>query len=161
MDWLCFCTGGIMADTKVGNGSNSYADRQTIGENIGEKLFYEWAISKGYTTTRLGSDSRDNYIPYFSRLNAVLRNMPDFIISNKDKNYVVSVKGTTNIKLKEMALLDSLVSAYSSDKAPLIYAFCIRNKEPVLMSVDTLKQRFNEAENKSWHDGVIYRTIKI
>jgi len=161
MGWVCFCTGRIMANTQVANGTHSYEDRQKIGENRGEELFMSWGQQKGYVVTRIGSDSRDNYIPNFFRLSNVLRNMPDFVLNTASKTFVVSVKGTANIKLKEMAMLDDIIAAYSSDRAPLIYAFCFKGHEPVLMSIDTLKQRFAEAENKQWHDGVIYRTIKI
>jgi hypothetical protein len=148
-----------MADTKVGTGSDDYVKRQSL--QVGEKLFEQWAKDKGYVATVFGSNATDNYIPNFFRLNPILRNSPDYILNTSSKTFVVSVKGTANIKLKEIMLLDQLVAAYSSDKAPLIYAFCFKGHEPVLMSIDTLKQRFAEAENKQWHDGVIYRTIKI
>lgn len=145
----------------VANGSNSYQERQTIGVNIGEQLFMEWAEAKGYVATRIGSDSRDNHIPCFSRLNSILRNMPDFVLNKNGKTYVVSVKGTANIKNKEIRLLPDLVKSYSSRRAPLIYAFCFRGHDPVLMSVETLQERFEQSEEKVWHDGVLYRTIKI
>lgn len=150
-----------MADTEVANGTHSYEERQKIGENRGEELFVAWANSKGFTATRIGSDSRDNYILNFPRLNSVLRNMPDFVLNRNGKTYVVSVKGTANIKVKEMKLLPKLIASYSSKRAPLIYAFCFKGHEPVLMSVETLQERFEQAPEKAWHDGVLYRTIKI
>ena len=60
-----------------------------------------------------------------------------------------------------MLILDKLVNAYSSDNAPLIYAFCFKGQNPILMNWTTVDERFNEAENKTWHDGVIYRTISL
>jgi hypothetical protein len=29
------------------------------------------------------------------------------------------------------------------------------------MKWTTVEERFNEAENKTWHDGVVYRTIAV
>ena len=142
------------------NGSNTYEERQSISD-LGEQLFEEWATKNGYVFNRIGFHSKNASVPNFFRLNNVLRNIPDYILQKNGKTYVVNVKGTANIKLKEIMMLDLLVKAYSSDNAPLIYAFCFKGQEPVLMKYSTLEQKFHEAENKVWHDGVIYRTIKI
>lgn len=139
--------------------TDSYQDRLVY--QVGEELFAEWALSRGFIATVFGSNARDNPIPNFSRLNPVLRNVPDYVLNKHNKTYVVSVKGTPSIKKKEMEMLDTLVACYSSEKAPLIYAFCFKGQEPVLMSVETLKQKYAEAEEKSWHDGVVYRRISI
>ena len=139
--------------------TDSYDKRLLV--QVGEELFEKWALDKGYIATCFGSNARDNPIPHYSRLNPILRNAPDYILNKEGKTYVVSVKGTASIKKSEMELLDALVSSYSSSKAPFIYAFCLRGQEPVLMSVSTLKSKFAEAEEKQWHDGVRYRTIKI
>ena len=148
-----------MADIEVGSGSDSYEARQAV--QVGEKLFEEWAKSKGYVATVFGSNATDSYIPRFPRLNPILRNAPDYILNTPTKTYVVSVKGTANIKVKEMRLLPKLVASYSSKRAPLIYAFCFKGQNPILMSVETLQERFEQAPEKAWHDGVLYRTIKI
>jgi hypothetical protein len=139
--------------------TDTYQDRLVF--QVGEELFESWATSKGYVATVFGSNARDNPIPNFSRLNPILRNVPDFVLNKNNKTYVVSVKGTPSIKKTEIEMLDTLVMCYSSDRAPFIYAFCFRGQEPVLMSVETLKQKYYEAEEKSWHDGVIYRKLKI
>jgi hypothetical protein len=159
MDWLCFCTGGIMADTKVGNGSNNYIERQSV--QVGEELFLSWAKTKGYHVTRIGFDSTNDSVPNFFKLSPLLRNMPDYVLNTDKKTYVVNVKGTANIKHKEIKMLGDLMLCYSSSSAELIYAFCFAGQEPVLMSTTTLSTRFNMAEDKQWHDGVKYRTIKI
>ena len=142
------------------NNTNSYAERQSVID-IGEIMFIDWATQKNWTVNRVGFDSKNDSVPNFFRLNEVLRNIPDFIVNTETKTYVVNVKGTLNIKLKEINMLDKLESAYSSNSAPLIYAFCLKQQEPVLMSIETLRLRFSLAENKQWHDGVIYRTITL
>jgi len=140
------------------NNTNSYADRQSVID-IGEKMFLDWVAQKNWTVNRIGFDSKNDSVPNFFRLNQVIRNLPDFISNTESKTYVVNVKGTLNIKLKEINMLDKLIEAYSNGTAPLIYAFCLKGQEPILMSTETLQSRFNLAENKSWHDGVVYRTI--
>lgn len=142
------------------NNTNSYNERQTVSD-LGEELFEQWAVSKSYKFNRIGFHSKNNSVSNFFRLNTVLRNIPDYILHKDNKTYVVNVKGTANIKLKEMLILDKLVNAYSSDNAPLIYAFCFKGQNPILMNWTTVDERFNEAENKTWHDGVIYRTISL
>ena len=140
------------------NNTNSYSDRQSVID-IGEQMFLDWATKKNWTVNRIGFDSKNDSVPNFFRLNQVIRNLPDFILNTESKTYVVNVKGTLNIKLKEINMLDKLIEAYSSSTAPLIYAFCLKGQEPILMSTETLQSRFNLAENKTWHDGVVYRTI--
>jgi hypothetical protein len=139
--------------------TDSYQDRLLY--QTGEEWFADWSLSKGYIATVFGSNARDNPIPNFSRLNPILRNVPDFVLTKDNKTYVVSVKGTPSIKKTEFEMLDTLVMCYSSDKAPFIYAFCFKGHEPVLMSVDTLKRKYIEAEEKQWHDGVKYRRINL
>jgi hypothetical protein len=142
------------------NNTNSYADRQSVVD-IGEQMFLDWATQKNWIVNRVGFDSKNDSVPNFFRLNEVLRNIPDFIVNTETRTYVVNVKGTLNIKLKEINMLDKLESAYSSNSAPLIYAFCLKKQEPILMSTETLRLRFSLSENKQWHDGVIYRTIAL
>ena len=142
------------------NNTNSYEERQSVSD-LGEQLFEKWALQNNYVFHRIGFHSKNNSVPNFFRLNTVLRNIPDYILNKHNKTYVVNVKGTANIKLKEMLTLDKLVNAYSSDNAPLIYAFCFKGQNPVLMKWTTVEERFNEAENKTWHDGVVYRTIAL
>ena len=142
------------------NNTNTYEERQSVSD-IGEELFEQWAKDKGYQINRIGFHSKDDPVPMFHKVNKILRNMPDYILNRDRKTYVVNVKGTANIKNKEIRMLPQLVHSYSTPRAPLIYAFCFKGQTPKLMSVETLEQRFNEAEEKAWHDGVLYRTIKI
>lgn len=142
------------------NNTNTYEERQSVAD-IGEELFEQWAKDKGYQINRIGFHSKDDSVPNFFRLSSTLRNMPDYILNTGKKTYVVNVKGTNNIKHKEMRILGDLMLCYSSSGAELIYAFCFKGQEPVLMSTTTLSTRFHMAEDKQWHDGVRYRTIKI
>ena len=142
------------------NNTNTYEERQSVPD-IGEQLFEQWATEKGYTFNRIGFHSKNASVPNFFKLNRLLRNIPDYVLNTGKKTYVVNVKGTTNIKHKEMRMLEDLILCYSSDNAPLIYAFCFEGQEPILMSTLTLHTRFHIAEDKQWHDGVRYRTIKI
>jgi hypothetical protein len=142
------------------NNTNTYEERQSVSD-LGEELFEEWACKKGYQVNRIGFHSKNDSVPNFFNLSNILRNIPDYVLNTDKKTYVVNVKGTANIKHREIKLLSDLVLCYSSSKAPLIYAFCFRGNDPILMSTETLLTRFSNAEDKKWHDGVMYRTIKI
>ena len=142
------------------NNTNTYEERQSVPD-IGEQLFEEWATEKGYTFNRIGFHSKNDNVPNFFKLSYLLRNLPDYVLNKGKKTYVVCVKGTANIKEVEFNSLDSASMYYGTGQAKLIYAFCFRGQEPILMSVETLKERFNEAKTKKWHDGVKYRKIKI
>lgn len=142
------------------NNTNTYEERQSVAD-LGEELFEKWATEKGYTFNRIGFHSKNDSVPNFFKLSPLLRNMPDYVLNTDKKTYVVNVKGTANIKHKEMKILGDLMLCYSSSSAELIYAFCFSGQEPVLMSTTTLSTRFHMAEDKQWHDGVKYRTIKI
>ena len=142
------------------NNTNTYEERQSVSD-LGEELFEAWADKKGYQVNRIGFHSKNDSVPNFFNLSNILRNMPDYVLNTNTKTYVVNVKGTANIKHREIKLLSDLVLCYSSSKAELIYAFCFKGQDPVLMSTNTLLTRFSNAEDKKWHDGVMYRTIKI
>ena len=144
-----------------GSGSQDYNERNSVKINLGEELFLEWAKSKCTFISRLGFDEKNRNVDLFYNLNPILRNMPDFVILNNHRIFLVNVKGTTNIKRKEIELLPKIIEAYSSEKAPLVYAFCFRGNEPVFMSTEKLFKMYEESQDKVWDDGVIYRTIKI
>jgi len=94
-------------------------------------------------------------------LNPVLRNMPDYVIQRDDKTFAVNVKGTPNIKEKERLLLPQLIDAYSSEKAPLIYIFCIRGDRIRFAEAEHIIELYDIESDKKWHDGVVYRTIRL
>jgi hypothetical protein len=144
-----------------GSGSQDYNERNSVKINLGEELFLEWAKSKCTFISRLGFDEKNRNVDLFYNLNPILRNIPDFVILNNHRIFLVNVKGTTNIKRKEIELLPKIIEAYSSEKAPLVYAFCFRGNEPVFMNTEKLFKMYEESQDKVWDDGVIYRTIKI
>lgn len=145
-----------------GNGGQDYNERNSVSVNLGEELFLEWAKNKCTFISRLGFDEKNKNVDFFYNINPVLRNIPDFLIINNHRVFLVNVKGTANIKKKEIDLLPRLVEVYSTEKAPLIYAFCFRGcSEPTFMNTDKLLKLYAESEDKIWDDGVVYRTIKI
>jgi hypothetical protein len=91
----------------------------------------------------------------------VLRNMPDYVIQREERTFVVNVKGTPNIKEKERMLLPQLIDAYSTQKAPLIYAFCIRDQRMKFAEAEHIVELYDTESDKKWHDGVVYRTIRL
>ena len=144
-----------------GDGSQNYEDRQSIGINIGEKLFEDWTKEKCTFIARLGFDEKYGNVPNFFDLNPIVRNIPDYVILNNNRLFLVNVKGTTNIKAKEIAILPQLVEAYSSEKAPLVYAFCFRGEIPQFITTTQLNELYELGVDKEWTDGIKYRRINL
>jgi hypothetical protein len=144
-----------------GSGKQTFNDRNSIKINLAEELFLDWAAEKCSFVARLGFDEKAGYVDKFFEINPLLRNIPDFLIMNNDKLFLVNVKGTANIKQKEMDLLPKLVEIYSNVNAPLVYCFCFRNEKPLFFTTTQLTELYEQATESKWDDGVVYRNIKI
>ena len=142
------------------NGSMSYSERQNV-KNRAEFLFELYCAEKDYKVTRVGFDEKNNSVDNFYYLNPVLRNLPDYIVNTNSGTWVVMVKGTANIKQKEIELLPRLIENFDSDRAKLIYAFCFLGKEPRLIFPQKVESLYRNATDKQWHDGVVYRSLEI
>jgi hypothetical protein len=146
----------------IGNSGQSYSERVKTIKNDGEYLFEKFCSLNHCEFHRLGFDEHENNVSNYWRLSALLRNLPDYVLNAKGKTFVVAVKGTDNFKQKEFDLLPKMVETYSSEDAPLIYAFCFKeNTHPIWVRPKKLVELYNEAEDQQWHDGVIYRNLNI
>ena len=145
----------------TGNGSQDYFSRNSANYNIAEDLFMEWAKRKCTYFARIGFDEKKSNISLFYHLNPIIRNLPDYIIKNNGRLFLVNVKGTSNIKEKEMKMLPKLIESFASEKVPLVYAFCFRDKEPQFIKTDKLIELYEAGIKKVWSDGVVYKTIKL
>jgi hypothetical protein len=146
--------GGIM------NGSMSYSERQKV-KNRAEFLFEYYCAEKDYQVTRVGFDEKNGNVDNFYYLNPILRNLPDYVVNTANGTWVVMVKGTTNIKQKEIDLLPKLIECFHSERAKLIYAFCFLGKEPILIFPQKVESLYRNAKDKQWQDGVVYRSLEI
>lgn len=144
-----------------GNADQTYQDRQGVGVNIGEEMFEQWCERNRWNCTRLGFDEKFANVGAFCNLNPILRNIPDYVIQRDELTFVVNVKGTANIKEKERLLLPQLIEAYSTQKAPLIYMFSIRNQRMKFAEAEHIIELYDIESDKKWHDGVVYRTIRL
>ena len=141
------------------NASMSYKDRNK-GNNFAEDFFEKYC--KDYYIVRLGFDEKNNSIPFFYNINPVLRNMPDYFVYANKKTFICNVKGTANIKQKEVEILPGIVSAYSSKECPLIYAFCFKGSSiPVFKGYQEVIDLYMDKTNKQWNDGKVYRTLSL
>ena len=146
----------------IGNSGQSYSERVKTIKNDGEYLFEQFCSLNHCEFHRLGFDEHENNVSNYWRLSALLRNLPDYVLNAKGKTFVVAVKGTDNFKQKEFDLLPKMVETYSSEDAPLIYAFCFKeNTHPIWVRPKKLVELYNESEDQQWHDGVIYRNLNI
>jgi hypothetical protein len=144
------------------NGEHSYANRVNSPKNDGEVLFEKYCRQKGCQFYKMGFDEHHKNVPSYWRFNELLRNLPDYLINIKDKSYVVAVKGTDNFKQKEINLLPQLVKIYATEQAPLIYAFCFaENNAPIWLKPDQIIERYQAGSDLTWHDGIIYRSLKL
>ena len=146
----------------IGNSGQAYADRVKTIKNDGEYLFEKFCTISGTQFHRIGFDEHENSVPNYWRLGNLLRNLPDYVINTKNKTFVVAVKGTDNFKQKEFELLPKMVEAFSSKEAPLIYAFCFKEKQaPIWVKPSEIIELYNKSQDQQWHDGVIYRNLNI
>lgn len=140
-------------------GEKTYEQR--ITSNIGEELFEAYCAKQGYHFNRIGFDEQNGYVPNFQKLNPLLRNLPDYVVNTGEDTYVVCVKGTANIKKKEVDLLPLMGEWFSSRNAPLVYVFCFEGKKPILMYPSKVIELYEKGFDKKWNDGVVYRTLEI
>jgi len=146
----------------MSHAGNSYLERVSTAKSDGEALFENYCLINNSQFQRLGFDEKNNNVPVFWRVNAILRNLPDYVINSKGKTFVVAVKGTENFKQKEFELLPKMVEAFSSEEAPLIYAFCFKEKQgPIWVKPNEIIDLYNKAQDQKWNDGVIYRNLNI
>ena len=146
----------------IGNSGQAYAQRVKTIKNDGEYLFELFCKQNYCEFQRLGFDEHENSVPNYWRLSNLLRNLPDYVLNAKAKTYVVAVKGTDNFKKKEFDLLPGMVEAFSSDEAPLIYAFCFKeNSSPIWIKPNKIIELYKESQDQKWHDGVIYRNLNL
>lgn len=144
-----------------GNAAQTYEQRQNVGVNIGEELFMQWCNRHGWECERLGFDEKFSNVPNFYNLNAILRNMPDYVIQREGRIFVVNVKGTPNIKENERLMLPDLITAYSTERAPLVYAFCMRNKMVKFSYAEHVIELYDIEHDQRWSDGKVYRQLKM
>lgn len=143
------------------SGAYSYQQRnQSL--NTAEILFEKYCNEKQYFIRRLGFDEKNDPVPDFFNLNPFIRNLPDYIINNNDTlSALVMVKGTANIKQKEYNLIPQMRGFYSSEKCPLVYCFCFRNTQPIFLHIKKVMDLYENSIDQQWHDGVIYRNLKL
>lgn len=143
------------------NGSNNYKERNSV-DNIAEVLFEKYCNDKEYFFRRLGFDEKKDPIPNFYNINPMVRNLPDYYVYGNNASFLVMVKGTANIKQKEYNLLSQFIDWYDSEKCRLIYAFCFKSEnKPLLIYPNKLVSLYQESQDKTWHDGVVYRTLNL
>ena len=142
------------------NGSNTYAERQTV-VNWGEIRFEDYCAQNRYECKRVGFDEKYNPVSNFFNLSCLLRNLPDYVMNKPDGSFVVNVKGTANIKKKEIDLMPLLMEWFSTKDAPLVYAFCFENADPLFIYPERVIELYRKQSDKRWHDGVVYRTLNF
>lgn len=132
-----------------------------VQSNIGEELFEAYCKEKGYKIQRIGFDENTGFVDNFSRLNPLLRNLPDYVVNTLKETFIVCVKGTPNFKKKEFELLPFMTECFSSKKAPMVYAFCFEGKDPKLVFPEKIITLYEQSRDQKWDDGVVYRHLQI
>jgi|GEM_PF-1332071 len=147
----------------IGNSGHSYQERIKTIKNDGEYLFEKFCMENACRFDRIGFDEHQRNVPNYWRLSDPLRNLPDYVINtHDDKTFVVCVKGTDKLKRNEYTLLPLLQDLFGSEEAPLMYAFCFKeNDRPIWKNPDQIIDLYRDAHDEMWHDGVIYRNLKL
>jgi hypothetical protein len=135
------------------NGTNTYKERQSVA-NVAEFLFEYYCAEKEYQLVRCGFDEKNKNIDNFFRLNPLLRNLPDYIVNTNNDTFVVNVKGTANIKQKEIDLLPKFIENYGSKEAQLMYAFCFIGNDPKLIKPEKVSPKINKFSTRDYRDYV-------
>lgn len=143
------------------NGNNTYAERNSV-TNLGEELFEKYCNEKQVYFKRIGFDEKNNPVPYFYRINPLIRNVPDYLVIHDKGSKLVNVKGTANFKKSEIDMMPLFLEWYSSKDCPLLYAFCFKeNNTPTFRTPDQVIQLYQSSVDKQWNDGVVYRTLNF
>ena len=133
-----------------------------VQSNIGEDLFEMYCERQSYKFNRIGFDEQNGFVENFFKLSAIIRNLPDYVVNAGSKTFVVCVKGTANFKQKEFELLPKLVECFSSEEAPLVYAFCFQNEPvPIFVFPNKIIDLYNNSTDRKWDDGVVHRNLNI
>jgi hypothetical protein len=133
---------------------------QRINNNFGEVRFIASCNKNGWLYKKLGFDN-EKEIKEFWKLNPIIKNIPDFIIQKENQLFVIQVKGTKNFKEKEYNLIDKFIDAYHSTNAPLLYAFCLLQRDTIFLKPQQVKELYDEGTDDQWQDGVIFRELDI
>lgn len=147
----------------MGDGNQSFKERNSSGINQGEQLFEAYCQRVGATYYRLGFDEKLNQIPKFYDLNPILRHLPDFIVHNPKtrKTMAVEVKGSLNYKESDYLRLGEYEKAYGNQLAPYLIVFALPD-----CIIWATPQQVTDAYQWStslgqWSDGVKYRTLTL
>jgi len=133
---------------------------QRINNNFGEVRFIASCNKNGWLYKKLGFDN-EKEIKEFWKLNPIIKNIPDFIIQKENQLFVIQVKGTKNFKEKEYKLIDKFIDAYHSINAPLLYAFCLLQRDTIFLKPQQVKELYEQGTDDQWQDGVIFRELDI
>jgi len=139
----------------------SFLDRQKL-VNHGEILFENYCAKMNYKYWRIGFDEKHNEIDHYWKLNAMIRNLPDYIVDTGKHTFVVNVKGTGNFKQLEVKMIPLFLEWFSTKEAPLIYAFCFTDQKPIMVYPEKVIELYDQAGiDKQWQDGKIYRSLHL
>lgn len=143
------------------NGNNSYVDRNKEPSK-GELLFEQYCKEKNVQCIRLGFDQHKDPINNFHHINPLLRNIPDYFVATSGRQFLVMVKGTANIKKKEVDMIPLFMEWYATKEVPIYYAFCFEGqKKPLFMTPSRVITLYQQGVDKQWNDGVKYRTLEL
>jgi hypothetical protein len=143
------------------NGNNSYKERNS-GINLGEELFEQYCRSKNVFFRRLGFDEKKDAIPNFFDVSPFIRNLPDYLVVGNKGTKLVNIKGTANLKKSEVMMIPQFLEWYHTKECPLWYAFCFKGEsKPFFITPDRVIELYQDATDKQWNDGKIYRTLNI
>lgn len=137
--------------------NGKFEDR--LKQNYGEPIFIDHCNKNGFIYKKIGLDNEKDIINIWN-YNKILVKMPDFIIEKNGTNYVVEVKGTKKFKKDDYEAIDDLVYSYSSEKAPLLYAFCWFNKT-IFKTPQQVKELYEKGIDDKYHDGKVFRLLDI
>jgi len=110
---------------------STYQQRQSV-RNVAEDRFEAYCTKKGIEFHRFGFDEKGGNVGNFFLIDPVLRNLPDYVVSAKNKIFFVQVKGTNKIKIKEIEYYKSFWELFGNDDCEFVFYFMFSDSIRVL-----------------------------
>ena len=108
-----------------------------------EQVFEEYCEKKGMKYKQLHLNDRSDFenspIPHWYRMSPLLKSFPDYFVYNDNLQFLVEVKSSNRVKVKDLMHYCTLNTLYSEGR-PTKYAiaFCFKKGEVKMLTIDEL-----------------------
>lgn len=116
---------------RLDTNKSTYQQRQSV-KNVAEDRFEKYCNDRHIEWHRFGFDEKSGNIGNFFLIDPVLRNLPDYVVSAKNKIFFVQVKGTNKIKIKEIEYYKRFWELFGNKDCEFVFYFMFSDSVRVL-----------------------------